>query len=200
MSDEVETKQAEELASKKLKNARMILILLAIITSPLICCGSVYFLNAMPNSPLPVLFRGEALVENTSGETLYLTAITTTYGDPRVITQSSSFRQSNIPIKPNQSIVLTYDTADMPLAGIAVCKENQDCRLLEKNNYSDPYLLDDFEALPRLEQSWLLAIQSQPPYNIFLVIITASALLPIAFFLWWLYLGRRMKQESNQTL
>jgi hypothetical protein len=200
MSDEGETNQAEELAYKKLKNARTILLLLAIITSPLICCGGIYLLNAIPNSPLPTLFRGEAQVENLSGETLYLTAITTTYGDPRVITQSSSFRQRNIPVHPNRSIVLTYDTADTPLDGIAVCREDEECRLLDTDYSADEYVLNSFETLPKLDQSWLLAIQSYPRYNIYLVVVTASALSPIAFFVWWLYLGRKIKQEGNKTL
>lgn len=190
-------KKVEKTPLEKHKSQRKILLLLAIFTSPLICCGIIYVLNAMPNSPLPRLFEGKARVENNSGEILYLTPITTTYGYPKVIIQSAFLRQRDIPLQPNQSIVLTYDTADMPLAGIAVCRANQDCRLLITNYFSDTYNLDSFEILPELDQDWVEAIQSHPRYSYNLVIFPTLGFLPVALFFWWLLFGVRDKKTMG---
>ena len=177
------------------KTLRMILLLFAVFTSPLICFGCIILLSAVPDSVLPRLFLGEARVENNSGEILFLTPITTTYGHPEVITQMSFFRQRDIPLEPNQSIVLTYDTADMPLAGIAVCRANQDCkRLGVKNYFSDTYNLESIDTLPKLDQSWIEAIQSHPRYNYGLVIFPVLGLIPVVLFFVWLYLGVRDKK------
>lgn len=201
MPDEAIMKQDEKSPFEQRKTLRMILLLLAMITSPLICCGCIFLLNAMPNSPLPRLFEGKAQVENNSGETLYLTPITTTYGHPEVITQSAFFRQRDIPLEPNQSVVLTYDTADTPLAGIAVCRANQDCRLLGvKNYFSDTYHLESMDTLPKLDQDWLKAIQSHPRYNYGLVIFPALGLIPVALFWVWLYTGMQAKKLAARRL
>ena len=189
-------KKIEKTPLEKRRSQRKILLLLAIFTSPLICCGGIFLLNAMPNSPLPRLFEGKARVENRSGEILFLTPVTTTYGYPKVIAQSALLRQRDIPLQPNQSIVLTYDTADMPLAGIAVCRANQDCRFLGVNNYfSDTYDLESIDTLPKLDQNWIEAIQSHPRYNFGLVIVPALGLIPVVLFLIWLYLGVRDKKR-----
>lgn len=189
-------KKAEKPTFEKRKSQRKILLLLAIITSPLICCGGIFVLNAMPNSPLPRLFEGKARVENNSGEILFLTPMTTTYGYPKVIIQSAFLRQRDIPLEPNQSIVLTYDTADMPLAGIAVCRANQDCRFLGSENYfSDTYNLESIDTLPKLDQNWIEAIQSHPRYNYGLVIFPVLGVIPVVLFFVWLYLGVRDKKR-----
>ena len=180
------------------KTLRMILLLFAVFTSPLICFGCIIFLSAAPDSVLPRLFRGETRIENNSGETLFLTPITTTYGHPEVITQSAFFRQRDIPLEPNQSIVLTYDTADLPLAGIAVCRANQDCRRLGvKNYFSDTYILESIDTLPKLDQNWIEAIQSHPRYNYSLVLFPVLGLVPVALFFAWLNLGIRAKKLAE---
>lgn len=191
MSDPIELNR-----TRKRSRIRNILLLLALISSPLFCCGCVFLLEALPSSLLPSsldfivnLFEAEVRIENKSGETLYVTPITTTYGRPMVITQPTSFYWRDIPLRPDGSVVLTYDAADMPLSGVAVCRTNADCRLLDVVG-SGVYDLDSFEKLPELEPSWLLAVQSQPQYNFSIVLIAVLSLLPVGLFVGWLYLGR----------
>jgi hypothetical protein len=137
------------------------------------------------------LFESEARVENRSSETLYLTPFTTTYGRPVVIKQLTFIRQRDIPLEPQQSMVLTYDAADMPLSGIAVCRPSGECRLAV--NHSGVYSLESFEDLPELEPEWLLAIQSQPQYSFEILIIPMLSLLPVILFSSWLYLRLKSK-------
>lgn len=190
----VETHQA-----KKSPPVRVILLLLAMVSSPLSCYGFIFLLQALPASLLPPginffvnLFEAEARVENRSGETFYITPITTTYGRPVVIKQFTFIRQRDIPLQPNHSIVLTYDAADMPLSGIVVCRTNDDCRLLAVVP-SDVYYLDSFENLPRLEPGWLLAIQSHSQYSFDIVLFPVLGLVPVILFLSWLYLVVRSR-------
>lgn len=140
------------------------------------------------------LFQAEAQVGNKTGETLYLTALTTTYGRPMVISQNIFFRQRDIPIQPNGSVVLEYDSADSPLAGIAVCRTEADCRVLAVD-YSDIYQVDSYEALPSLDPSWLAAIRSHPLHDYSNVLIPALSLLPILLIAGWWYLGHLEKKQ-----
>ena len=192
--DVVETNRA-----KKHTSARVILLLLAMLSSPLGCCGCAFLLNVLPPSvrpPMMGLFKAEARVENRSGETFNITPITTTSGRPQVIMQLASLRQRDIPLQPNRSIVLTYDAADMPLSGIAVCRTNDDCRLLAVD-YSGVYFLDSFENLTNLEPSWLSAIRSLPPYNFGIVLFPVLGLLPVILFSSWLYLGKLENKRAG---
>lgn len=180
---------------------RRILFLLTLITSPLFCCGCFYLLEALPASLLPSsvdfminLFEAEAQVENRSGETLYITPISTTLGRPMVIPQSASIRVHSIPLKPDHTMVLTYDSADMVLSGLAVCRANQECRLLAVDG-SDEYHVDSFESLPGVETGWIQAIQAKSEYNFSIVLIPILSLLPIVLFLSWLYWGRLEKKR-----
>jgi hypothetical protein len=185
---------------RKRITVRKILLLLAVLSSPLGCCGCVFLLNVLPPALLPPmmnLFETEARIENRSGETLYLTPITTTRGRPEVITQLAFLRQRDIPLQPGRSIVLTYDAADMPLSGIAVCRTNDDCRLLAVD-YSNAYYLDSFEDLPGLEPGWLLAIRSLSPYNFSIVLFPVLGLVPVVLFLSWLYLGKLEKKVGKE--
>ena len=198
MSDPVASTQ-----TTKRPRVRRILLLLALITSPLFCCGSISLLQTLPASLLPPasdfvvkVFEAEAKVENRSGETLYLTPITTTYGRPMAITQSNSLRQRDIPVQPNGSVALTYDSADMPLSGIAVCRKSHDCRLLAVDN-SGVYALDSFENLPALDASWLQAVQAQPAYNFMVVLIPLAGIVPVGLFFGWLYLGRLENKQKR---
>jgi hypothetical protein len=198
MTNVIETNQA-----KKRLPVRVILLLLAVVSSPLGCCGCIFLLDVLPASLLPPkvdfivnLFEAQARVENRSGETLYITPITTTYGRPVVIPQPTFIRQRDIPLQPNRSIVLTYDVADMPLSGIAVCRTDDDCRLLAVD-YSNVYYLDSFENLPRLEPSWLLAIRSHPPYNFGIVLLPVLSLLPVVLFSSWLYLVVKSRSQKK---
>jgi hypothetical protein len=187
----------------KRRPLRVILLVLAVFTSPLVCCGAIQFLNALPSSLLPSgidfivnLFQAEAQVENRTGEMLYITAITTTTGRPTVISQNISFRQRDVPVQPNRSVMLEYDSADMPLSGIAVCRAAGDCRLLAVD-YSDTYQVDSYEALPSLDPSWLAAIQSHPLHNYSSVTIPVLSLLPILLIAGWWYVGRLEKKQAG---
>lgn len=175
---------------------RRILLLLVFVTSPLCCCGISAALDALPASILPPaldfmlnLFEGNAHIENKSSETFYLTPITTTYGRPMVIPQTAALRQRDFPLPPNASITLGYDSADMPLAGIAVCRSNTECRLLAVD-YSNEYVLRSFEDLPELEPGWLTVIRAYPEYNYMFAAFFLLGLIPLGLFSGWLYLGR----------
>lgn len=181
---------------KKSSLARKLVLLLALVTSPLACCGCSFLLDALPGDWLPPAvsfiigtFETDAVVENKTGETLYLTPFTTTTGRLVVIKQPTSLRQRDIPLAPNHSISFTYDAADMPLAGIAVCRGSEDCRWIE-SDYSNQYRVDSFDALPELEPAWLQAIQSQPQIALEPVLIPLLGLVPVGLFLTWLYWGR----------
>ena len=181
----------------------MALLVMALLTSPILCCGGIQLLDALPSSWLPGslsfmvnLFESDARVENKTSQILYLTAITTTYGDPRVISQNIAFRQRDIPVRPQSSVILQYDSADLPLAGIAVCRTEDDCRLLPVN-YSQVYELNSYESLEHLDPSWLTAIQSSPLHNYSTLITIAFSLAPILLFSGWLYLNRREKSRAG---
>ena len=179
------------------------LLLLALLTSPALCCGGLQVLDALPSTWLPGpvdfivnLFEAEARLENHTSETLYLTAITTTYGEPRVIPQNIAFRQRDILVGPQGVVVLQYDSADLPLAGIAVCKTDDDCRLLPANG-SGVYDVKSYDSLERLDPAWQEAIRSQPVHNFFSLIIAAPGLVCILLFSSWLYLSRREKHRAG---
>mgnify|MGYP001589042258 CR=1 FL=1 len=194
---------AQSSGSRRSRWLRAALLVLALLTSPILCCGGIQLLDALPASWLPGsldfmvnLFESEARVENKTSQTLYLTAITTTYGDPRVIPQNIAFRHRDIPVTPQSSVVLQYDSADLPLAGIAVCMTEDDCRLLPADN-SHLYELNSYESLESLDASWLKAIQSYPLHNYSSLIIIALSLVPILLFSGWLYLNRREKSRAG---
>lgn len=178
MSEGIETKGAK-------KRSPLIWLLLALILFPLTCSGGYYFLSALPGVTTG-LFETEVVIENHSAETLYITPITTTYAEPRVITQPGRIRQVDIPLWPDRSILLTYDAADMPLSGVAVCQEGRECRLLE-TEYSGVTVLDSFEALPTLEPSWLQAMQTATRYRFGIMIFPLLGLVPAVLFLNWVY-------------
>ena len=158
-------------------NKRRIIIALlsffAVLFSPLTCCGGMSILGVSLN-----IFEAEVRVTNHTEEKLYLTPITMTTGTPLVIRQGSSIRQRDFPVKPGQSLTLTYDMADASLAGIAVCRTSNDCRLLEDDR-SDEYTLYAYEALPVLEQAWLAAIHSSPKQGMRAVIFPILGLIPV---------------------
>lgn len=198
MADILQTDQ-----TGRLRLLRPILLFLALFTSPLVCCGTSQLLNMLPASLLPAglnftlnLFEAEASVENRTAEIFYLTPITTTHGQPEVIAQHTSLRQRDIPLQPNSSVVLKYDSADLPLSGIAVCRTDQDCRLLAFAN-SGKYSLESYESLPSLEQSWLIAIQAHPLHNYSNILVPVLGLLPLLLLSSWLYLGKLEKKQVS---
>jgi hypothetical protein len=142
------------------------------------------------------LFESEATVENQTSETLYLTAITTTYGDPRVIPQNIAFRQRDIPVNPQGTVTLQYDSADLPLAGIAVCRAEDDCRMLPVS-YPPVYVLNAYENLESLDPSWLAAIQSHPRNTFSSLILLCLSIVPTLLFSGWVYLTRRERARSG---
>ena len=185
------------------RSFRVILLVLALLTSPALCCGGLQLLDLLPSSWLPSsldfivnIFESNARVENKTSQILYITAITTTYGDPRVIPQNIAFRQQDIPVRPQGSVVLQYDSADLPLSAIIVCKNTEDCRLLPVNN-SDVYEVNSYESLEPLEPSWLAAIQAAPVHNYGTLMIAVLSLVSIFLFSGWMYLTRREKSTAG---
>lgn len=179
------------------------LLALALLTSPALCCGGLQLLDSLPSSWMPPsldftvnLFENSARVENQTSETLYITAITTTYGDPRIIPQDIAFRQRSVPVPPQSSIVLEYDSADQPLSGVVVCKTAEDCRVLPANN-SDVYELTSYEGLENLEPGWLKAIQAAPLHNYGTLLIAAVSLVSILLFGGWIYLIWRERKTNS---
>jgi hypothetical protein len=182
---------------------RSILLAMTLLTSPALCCGSLQLLDSLPAAWLPSsldfmvnLFESTAHVENKTSQTLYITAITTTYGDPRVIPQNIAFRQRDIPVRPQSSVALQYDSADLPLAGIVVCRNSEDCRLLLANN-SGVYELNAYDSLEGLEPDWLDAVQARPVHNYAPLMITAFSLIPIFLFSGWVYLNWSEKKKAG---
>lgn len=184
---------------------RALLLSLALLTSPALCCGSLQLLDSLPSSWLPSslsfilnLFESSARIENKTPETLYVTAVTTTYGDPRVIPQNIAFRQRDIPIGPESSIVIQYDSADLPLSGIVVCRDPGDCRLLPAGN-SDVYELSSYEDLENLEPGWLEAVQSTALHNYSTLVTVGLSLVSLFLFSGWILLTRREKRSVRNA-
>lgn len=182
------------------------LLVLALLTSPALCCGGLQVLDSIPESSLPAsldfvvnLFEKRARVDNQTSETLYITAITTTYGDPRIIPQNIAFRQRSIPVRSQQSTMLEYDSADLPLAGFLVCRTTEDCRILHAN-HSDTYELTSYEALEGLEPGWLEAAQAVPLHSYGTFLIAAFSLVSILLFGGWIYLTRRSRKTATASI
>jgi len=97
---------------------RLVFLLLALVSSPLCCWGSSVLLQPFD------IFNMPFEVVNRSGKTLYITPIDTTPGRSIVIEQPLAFRQRDIPLQPNRSIVLVYNGEYDTLSGIAVCRKN----------------------------------------------------------------------------
>jgi hypothetical protein len=196
----------EKSQESKRKPPKALLLLFAALLSPLACCGATYVLDILPPSILPPvadftvnLFEGQVRVVNRTEETLYITPISTTTGNPEVIQQPSSIRQRDFPVKLGGSYVLTYDMADMPLAGIAVCRARDDCRLLAVDHLDEVYL-DSYQDLPTLEQEWLMALQSSPERNMGVVIWPLMGLVPILLFVSWLYLTVKDRKKNAEVV
>ena len=140
-------------------------------------------------------FYGSVLVENQTNETFTLTPITTTYPEPRVIRQAMTPRNRDHLLKPNASVLLTYDKADFPLAWILVCRENGDCRLLEYT-WKESLSIDNFDALPTADESWVAAKEKVALRNyagmLYLVFIIISLVL---FAVWWV-VGKKNEKSA----
>ena len=188
---------------KKRPPIRTVLLILLVLSMPCGCCGWFYVLDAIPASVLPPplafvmdLFETEALIQNNSGFTVYVTPFTTTTGTPAVISQRSSIRQRDFKLRPGKSIILFYDVADLPLSGIAVCRAVDDCRLLA-TDYSNRYSINSFESLPALEPEWLAALKSRPEFNISILLFFMAGIMPILLFFFWRQTGRDEKEGSR---
>lgn len=169
------------------RRLQWVLLLLALLTSPALCCSATLLLDALPSFGFN-LFEGQVRVANRTEQTVYLTAITTVHGEPEVILQP--FRMRDIPLRPQHSVTLQYDTADLPLAGVAVCRTADDCRLVPETA-GGVYELRSYESLERLDPTWQAAIRSAPRYNVITLLVTGTALLSISLFTAWGVLVRR---------
>lgn len=194
MNDDIETSDA-----LKRQRVRLLLLILALLTSPALCCGGLQLLDALPSAGLPSsldavvnIFESAARVENKTSYTFYITAVTTTSGVPRVIPQYNAFRQRDLPLQPGSSITLQYDAADLPLSAIIVCRDTQDCRRIPATHL-DLYVLSSYESLEKLDPGWLESIQSSPLHNYSFPITGAIGLASSFFFIFWFYLQRREK-------
>lgn len=146
--------------------------------------------------PIPVLSNNmingfkvkyRIYIENKTSQILYLTAITTEHGSPKMVSKR------DIPIRPHSSVDLVYDLYE--LAGIAVCRTEDDCRLLPRDRNSPFYKINSYESLELLNPSWLAAIRSSPLYNNSNLIIMALSLVPILLLSGWLYLNPRQQSK-----
>jgi hypothetical protein len=142
------------------------------------------------------IFETGFWVENQTEEVLYITPITTATGKPLVIKQPSSIRQRDFPINPGRSIILTYDAADRPLSGIAVCRSSDDCRLFA-TDYTNEYVLNTYEDLPPLKQTWLPAVQQSPKRNFGIVLFPILGLVPIILFASWVRLSVKDRKSRG---
>ena len=179
---------------ERVRNINMIRTALLALAILLLCCGLLAG-SALGLSKNTGFFQANVLVENLANETLTITPITTTYAEPRVIRQVLAPRQRDHLLEPNASILLTYDTADFPLAGIIVCRENGNCRVL-KYDGKETLSIEDFNSLPSPDESWLAAIEKTGLYNyagmIYLVFLIISLIL---FGIWWL-LGKKNEKSA----
>ncbi|MFZ5880111.1 MAG: hypothetical protein ACOY0R_12135 [Chloroflexota bacterium] len=178
---------------------RGMLLALALLTSPALCCGGAQLLDALPASPLDFglnLFEGGARVENQTSQTVYVTAVTTASGAPRVIPQNAGFRQRDIPVAPQGAVTLQYDAADSPLAGIVVCLHAQDCRLLPANA-SGLYELGAYESLQPLDADWSDALRAAPSYQYGSLAMLALGCAPVFLFTAWLYWTWHEKKKAH---
>lgn len=173
---------------------RTIVLFLAFLTSPLLLCRGSQLLALLGVNVGFNFFATKLQIENKTSETLYLTPITTTYGEPRVIAQTNSIRQRDFPLEASRSFILTYDSADAPLAGVLVCRAEEDCRVLKDNaSVFDPnaqaYIqsIASYEDLPIAEADWLQAKQAHPQNSFRVVVMSALGLLPILLFILWLF-------------
>ncbi|MBT3713209.1 MAG: hypothetical protein HOG15_07655 [Anaerolineae bacterium] len=180
---------------KAKKVFRLLVLLLALFSSPFACMGAGSIIFALPSMDSIGFFHGEVRVENHSAESLYITPITTTYAEPRIITQALSLYYRDIPLKASASLNITYDTADFPLAGIAICREKGDCRLLEYTQ-QEKLTFKDFDALPPLDESWIAVIRSAPKYNFQLFIFAGFALMPFALLALWWHLRKQLERQE----
>ena len=170
--------------NKKHTIIRTALLILALLSSPFACMGGSFAISALSSINIG-LFQAEVRVENRTDETLYITPITTTYAEPQIIWQFTSLRQRDILLKAGESILLTYDAADSPLAGVILCRDNGDCRLFD-TTWGQVNYLDDFDSLPTADESWLNAKNTMQLYNFSALIYITFALLPFLFlWLWW---------------
>lgn len=183
--------------TRRHQRIRLVLLMFALLTSPALCCGGMQLLDALPSSRLPAawdfalnLFEGSAHVENDTSEVFYITAITTTYGYPQVIPQNIAFRQRNIPLTAGSSITLQYDSADLPLSAIVICRSADDCRQLPVNNLG-VYVLNSYESLEKLDPDMLESIQASPQYNYGSLIVIALGLVSILLFSGWIFFKQR---------
>lgn len=188
LPDAMETKRP-----RKRITPRVILLVLALLSSPLCCLGGIQVTAILPLPGIFNFFEEEAVVVNATDEALYLTPITTTRGYPQVIYQATSLRQCHVEAAPGTSVSLTYDAADFPLDGVAVCREGGSCRLLDYD-YGQGMRVDSSQALPELEAGWLDAVQDCKPFNASLVLFPVLALVPLGAFAAWVVLRLRGKK------
>jgi hypothetical protein len=155
--------------------------------------------DALPAEVLPGslnftlnLFEAEFTVENRTAETLYLTALTTTTGQPLVIAQNTFARQRDIPLAPGETHSLIYDAADFPLAGVLVCLETGECRISPQNGTESRLVVADFDALTPADSAWVAVAKSHPAYDWTGWLVLLFSVIPLAFWAaWW-----RMRQAK----
>ncbi len=156
-----------------------------LFSAPSLCCSA--SLLAQLAGPLPFdFFSRETQFHNASGETLYLTPITTVSGEPRPLTQAARWRQKDFPLPPNKTLTLRWDAADATLDGLLLCNAAGDCRLLAPPREELPPL----ETLPPAPADWLAARAAAPAVNPLLPLLLLGNL-TFALALWRLWSRRR---------
>ncbi len=170
---------------KQQARRRTLFFILFFLTSPFAFLGCSSILFALSPMQEAGFFHGEVRIENRSGENLTITPITTTYAEPRIIAQPLCLYRRDIPLNAGEAWHISYDTADFPLAGIILCREGGDCRVLE-HTYTDTLSFDELESLPLVDESWLAVTQSAPRYNFALPFNALMVIMSLFFgFGWW---------------
>ncbi len=173
---------------------RFIVLTLAMLTSPFGCVGVGSFVFSLTTGQTSGLFTAVTYIENQTDELIYITPMTTTHDEPRIIEQFFRFRYKNLPLRSGDTIRLSYDASDNSMDGMVLCREEDDCRYLQHERLGIQ-VIDDFDALPPVNESFLSAIDDDPEYHIVMLIMAGFTLTPFALFaLWWRLGGVKSKK------
>lgn len=185
--------------AKKYRIARLIVFVLFLCSLPLACLGCFPAFSLLPADWLPFAFtfQAQVTIENHTPDTLLLTPFTTTRGYPQVIPQTGTLRGRDYPLPPGGNRTLSYDTADAPLAGIAVCDTNEACHLLEAGSGEHINLSAEMlSTLPPLPDDWQTARLNAPRSDYTVPVLVLLALLPLLFLGLWVFLGKKERLEA----
>ena len=132
------------------------------------------------------------LVENQASIPLYITPITDTYAEPKLILQSK-VRFKNFEVAPGETIELEYDSFDFGLSGLIVCTADNACKMI--NYEGSNVVISNFDSLPDPNPSWLKAVENAPNIAVSFILFPLLGLLSILLF----FLGLRLDFGDFRT-